>query len=588
MRKQSERCMSVVVVLIGLLALGVPAQAVEYTTAHPLSSVITTSVQSCGQFLQLPVPVIAWGGDMGTVNANGNTEVTSPGSIFAKNNLLVKLYREDRLAKQVEDYLSCKTPFLRGTVGMIAMASDVLNADPRTKPVVIYQLTWSEGGDVLVVRDTIKEPKYLAGKKIALQAYGPHADYLTTVLKSAGVAPSSVEIKWVKDITEGDKTSVHPAKAMREDPSISAVFVISPDANALTSGGKIGTGGEDSAKGARVLLSTKTANRVIADVYVVRSDWYAANQDKVFAFVHGLMLAQEASAKLMADKQPKKTYDEWIAASAKMLLGSSDLVADTEGMWADAYFVGWKGNVQFFADQNYPRNLAKLSAEVGEAFGPAGLKLIAKPVSLTPAALDYQKLSEGISDTSGVEASRFSRQAVEQLVRAREQTNTTEGRLFSFEVGFAPNQQSFASDVFGNEFDRVIELVSTYGGALLTIEGHADTLAYLKRKLGGGGAEELARMKQGAKNLTLQRANTVRDSLLVYAEQKGVTLDANQFATVGNGFMKPNVLGCTYDQQGDITATCAPKTENEWNAMRRVVFSVISIEAESSNFQGLK
>ena len=51
-------------------------------------------------------------------------------------------------------------------------------------------------------------------------------------------------------------------------------------------------------------------------------------------------------------------------------------------------------------------------------------------------------------------------------------------------------------------------------------------------------------MKQGAKNLTLQRANAVRDALLRPRERKSVTLDANQFATVGNGFMKPNVPGC--------------------------------------------
>ena len=101
-------------------------------------------------------------------------------------------------------------------------------------------------------------------------------------------------------------------------------------------------------------------------------------------------------------------------------------------------------------------------------------------------------------------------------------------------------------------------------------------------------AEELSRMKQGAKNLTLQRANAVRDALLAYAKQKGVTLDANQFATVGNGFMKPNVSGCVFDKDGDITAKCAPRTKDEWDAMRRVVFSVVSVEAESASFQALK
>jgi ABC-type nitrate/sulfonate/bicarbonate transport system substrate-binding protein/outer membrane protein OmpA-like peptidoglycan-associated protein len=578
---------SILLAGLGLLLVAIRADAVEYTTAHPLASAITTPVKDCGTFAQLPVPIIAWGGDMPTIYANGSTEATSPGSLFAKNSLSVKLYREDRLAKQIEDFLSCKTPFLRGTLGMVAQASDVLNADPRTRPVVIYQLTWSEGGDVLVVKDGIKEPKDLAGKKIVLQAYGPHVDYLTTVLKSAGISLSDVTIQWVKDITAGDKASVDPAKAFREDPSVQAAFVISPDANALTSGGKIGTGAEDSVKGAHVLLSTKTASCIIADVYVVRRDWFDANQATVFAFVHALMLAQEASAKSMSDKQPKKAYDDFIKASAKMLLGSADSTADAEGLWGDARFVGWKGNVQFLADDSFPRNLAKLSAEASEAL--IALKLIAKPVSLTAGALDYAKLADGVADTAGIEASRFSHDAVEKLVRQRQQTDKmAEGRLFSFEIRFAPNQQAFTADLYGAEFDRVVGLVSTYGGALLTIEGHADTLEYLKRKQASGTAEELSRMKQGAKNLTLQRANAVRDALLAYAKQKGVTLDANQFATVGNGFMKPNVPGCAFDKDGDITANCAPRTKDEWDAMRRVVFSVVSVEAEAEAFQALK
>ena len=138
---------SILLAGLGLLLVASRADAVEYTTAHPLASAITTPVKDCATFSQLPVPIIAWGGDMPTIYANGSTEATSPGSLFAKKNLSVKLYREDQLAKQIEDFLSCKTPLLRGTLGMVAQASDVLNADPRTKPVVIYQLTWSEGGD---------------------------------------------------------------------------------------------------------------------------------------------------------------------------------------------------------------------------------------------------------------------------------------------------------------------------------------------------------------------------------------------------------------------------------------------------------
>lgn len=577
-----------VAVCLGLSALtsGI-AQAVDYTDARPLSQVVKSNVQACGAIRPVPVPLIAWGGDMVTILGNGNTDVTAKGSLFDTKGLSLKLYREDRFVKQVEDYLSCKTPFLRGTVGMIAQANDVISADARTKPVVINQLTFSEGGDVLVVRDYIKTPKDLCGKTVALQAYGPHVDLLTTVLKDAG-CPGNVKIKWTKDITENpkDKNSVYPARALREDKSVDAVFVISPDADGLTNGK-----GEGRVKGAWSLFSTKTANRVIADVYVVRKDYFDAHPGMVESFVNGQFVAYEAAAKLVAEKdgKSKAPYNAWLAASAKMLLDSASSVNDAAGMWGDAKFAGWKGNVSFFADSNFPRRLDVLALEAGTAFGPAGLKLIGKAASFTPAMFDYTKLGNGVVDKDSFEASHFNKAAVDALVRERQQKDTvSDGTLFTFEIRFKPNQQSFSSDLYKADFDRVVNLTSTYGGALLTIEGHADTLEYLKRK-GNAAAtpEELSRMKQGAKNLTLQRANAVRDSLLGYAKSKKMTIDANQVSAIGYGFTKPNVSGCKLDQDGDVTVSCAPRSEEEWNAMRRVVFRVVSVEAESSQFEAL-
>ena len=65
---------SILLAGLGLLLAASRADAVDYTTAQPLSSVITTPVKDCGKFTELPVPMIAWGGDMATIYANGSTE----------------------------------------------------------------------------------------------------------------------------------------------------------------------------------------------------------------------------------------------------------------------------------------------------------------------------------------------------------------------------------------------------------------------------------------------------------------------------------------------------------------------------------
>src|SRR5688572_31377230 len=44
------------------------------------------------------------------------------------------------------------------------MAAEVASKDTRTKPVVIYQMTWSAGGDALVVKAGVNSARELRGK----------------------------------------------------------------------------------------------------------------------------------------------------------------------------------------------------------------------------------------------------------------------------------------------------------------------------------------------------------------------------------------------------------------------------------------
>lgn len=300
----------------------------RYIQSPPLIRVVTTPVGEVKSGGPTNVPLITWGGDITTIYANGNSLNTSKGSIFGNSGLNLKLFKEDDFQKQVEMYLRGETPYLRGTMGMINLASELLSQDLRTKPVVIYQMTWSNGGDVIVVKEGIKTLKDLCGKTIALQAYGPHVDYMTRVITDACGSVNKVNIKWTEDLVGVEGNT--PGAAFRGDPSVSAAFVISPDAVVLTSGGvgSVGTGAEFSVKGARAPFSTKTANRIIADVYVVRSDFLNKNRAEVEKFTHGLMLAEESLRDTVKNKTSQPApYKAMIDASAEILLGSRQAVA---------------------------------------------------------------------------------------------------------------------------------------------------------------------------------------------------------------------------------------------------------------------
>jgi len=557
------------------LFAGVAPAAPKYVQIKPMSQLIKAAV---GDVKDGPrkLPVITWGADVRSVYANGNAERTAKGSLFDQLGLDLQLVREDVFARQLESYLRGDTPYLRGTMGMVNMALDALGGDPRVRPVVIYQLSWSAGGDALVVKPGIKAAQDLRGKTIALQAYGPHVDYLGKLLKDAGLSFSDVNLVWLPDLTGTDNT---PTAAFYES-NVDAALVIIPDALLLSSGGNVGTGAEGSVKGARILLSTKTANRIIADVYAVRADFLKAHPEEVQTLVHGLMKAQEAMAKLMASRAAQaEDYRNAMRGAAKLLLDSPDAVEDTEAMYADAEHVDYSGNVKFFTDPQYPRGMGRLTSEIQGALAPLGLT--SGRATLGHANLDYKALRSGLSRLTAAEVPRFDSAKVATVVAKKQQQGTLgDDALFDFEVFFQPNQKSFSADMYQTEFDQVIDYAFTYGGALITVEGHSDPMQYLRLKKKGASDVELRRTRQSARNLSLARAMAVRDAVIEYAARKGVPLDPTQFAVVGQGIEAPKSGVCGSDP-------CAPQNEQQWRDNMRVQFRIIQVEAEAEVFQPL-
>ena len=561
--------------LAATLAVAAPKGATSYVAAPPLTEVVGATVGAVAPG-PVQVPIITWGGDIATVYGNGNNKTTDKTSVFGKLGLDLRLVREDVFAKQLAAYLTGRSPYLRGTLGMVQMANEAAAKDPRTKPVVIHQMTWSAGGDALVVKGNIKAARDLRGKTIALQAYGPHVDYLAKVLADAGMGMKDVKLKWVADLT-GSANS--PAAALH-DAGVDAAMVIIPDAQALTSRGTVGTGAEDSVKGARILLSTRTANRIVTDVYAVRADYLKSNRNEVENFVRGLLQAQEALKQLVAAKASRGAeYNKTMQASAQILLDSAQAVADTEGMYQDAEFTGFAGNRAFFDKKDNPRGFAQLNSEIQSALGAVGLTK--KSALLEHAKWDYGRLSGNAADTKEAEAPRFDAGQVASVVtRKQQQGKLSEGELFSFEVRFKPNQDSFSVEEYKEAFKQVVNLATTYGGAIITVEGHSDPMGYLKLKKDGSPQVVLSRTQQSAKNLSLSRASAVRDAVIAYGKGRGVSLDSAQFALVGHGIAQPKSGLCGADP-------CAPKTEQEWHSNMRVEFRIIQIEAEASVFKPL-
>lgn len=560
----------------------------------------------------IQVPYIFWGGDVATFYANGGLR-TQSGTIFAQQGLNLNLVGGDDFTQQVRDYVSGKSPYLRCTMGMLGQASEVIGSDPRTKPVVFLQLTWSKG-DHLVTKPGIKTLSDLKGKTIALQQGGPHVKLLDDVLKLSRLGWDDIRVVWTKELS-GDTDS--PLALLKKRNDIDGAFVITPDMIALTGGlQNVGNGAEGTVKGARVLASTSELSRSIADVYVCRDDWYKAHHDEVVKFAAGYMKACESVVEMQAAYNTKgsKEYTA-ILKMSQDIFGKKALPTieeDAKGLVEDAVFVGYPGNVVFFTGEN---NAVGFDTQTREVLDLAeGRKYVNVRSGFLSANIDYQSPAfvGYLKETKVAQGQRFRGEAVQKEIEDLTSGGGLDDRtLISFTIQFAANATDFNGDTYGAEFQRVVDTLSKAGNGVIAVRGHADptkTLAdFVKAgvskgtlKQSGttgnynyfldGSAIDLSDTKtivniidkgaidnapnginpketmQEALNLSRRRAEAVRQKIIEYANKKNLHLDPSQIQPSGVGVKEPLIA--------------KPRNTTEANQNMRVEFRLVRVVAE--------
>jgi hypothetical protein len=596
-----------VLIFLGILASSALAQNKSFKDL-----VGPVQVQPVIPSKTLCVPYIFWGGDVATFYANGGLR-TAPNSLFEQQGLSIKLLPGDDFPQQVRDYMEGRSPFLRCTMGMLGMASEVVGSDPRTKPVVLFQLTWSKG-DHFVAKSHIKKLADLKGKTIVIQEAGPHVKALDDALKLVQLTWSDVKVITCKNMT-GEVDS--PAALFRQRNDIDAAWVVTPDMIGLTGGlQNIGSGAEGTVKGSHVIASTNELSRSISDVYVCRKDWFDANQDVAYKFTAGYFKSCERIMEYQSSYNSKGSK-EYLAVlqMAQDIFGKKSiptLEEDAAGLITDAVFVGFPGNVVFFNEENNPNGFesqSKESIDLAISLGYAKIRS-----GFFSASLDYtSKFFVGyLHNTKVDQGDRFSGEALQEEIEQLTNSGALDSNtLISFSIQFQPTQNTFTSDVYGQEFDRVIKALSKAGNGIIAVRGHSDPTKTLSDFVKAGVAKGFIKQSgtpgnysyyyngklldladtasiikiiedgslegpatginpkdtmQSALNLSRQRAEAVREAIIKYAKDRNIKLDPSQIQIFGVGIKEPLIS--------------KPRNMGEASQNMRVEFRLVRVSAE--------
>jgi ABC-type nitrate/sulfonate/bicarbonate transport system substrate-binding protein len=405
--------------------------------------------------------------------------------------------------------------------------------DTRIMPRVYQQVDWSNGGDGIIVRENIKTVSDLRGKKIALAENSPSHYFLLNMLVRGGVQPHEVNMETVPD-------AFTAAAAFNTDKSFAAAVTWAPDIYNL-----------EKVKGNRLLVTTLTANKLIADVWFARADFAKDHPDIIEGLVRGIFDGMEE----MKKETNRQKCSELMAA------GYGLPASEALEMMADAHSTNVAENYQFLMNDNNPTNFERVWNQAYYLYRHIG-------------TIKHQRVpADQVVDFSIVDKLRkeepYASQKDEYTVKFVPKT-TRQLKVESDEIltntviiHFAPNdwnldktvdktvdgktvQQLYDPNV-KNVLDEVANLAGTFGLARIIIAGHTDS------SMKGRVPADLV------KELSLNRANAVKQALVAKFD-----LDSNQF----------NVDGVGWDEPAD---SAAPTNQAK---NRRVEVKIYAAEAE--------
>ncbi len=415
----------------------------------------------------------------------------------------------------IDDPVAMRDAFAAGnvhvgwaTVDMLPLLVEGLKKDSRVMPRVYQQIDWSNGGDGIVVRDTITTMSQLRGRKVVLAQNSPSHFFILNALINAGVQPAEVDFKFVGDAFQA-------AAAFNADKSIAGCVSWAPDIYNL-----------EKVKGNKLIVTTATANKLIADVWFARADFAKDHQDIIEGIVRGILDAMVD----LKEQEARQKVAKWMAAGYG--IGETEAL----GMLGDAHWTNFAENREFFLNQNNPTNFERT---YDSAY------FLYKRVNAVTEKVPFDKIMDFSVLKKLESVPRYAQQKDEYDVRFAPmsagtiQAESNEILTKTVVIHFFPNSWELRKKVTRNidgrdveelydpSVDPVVEevgrLAGQYGAARIVIEGHTDS------SMQGRIPPTLVQ------ELSMNRANAVKEGLI----QKFPKLQPNQFATAGVGWQRP-------------------------------------------------
>jgi NitT/TauT family transport system substrate-binding protein len=488
-----------------LLAGDKPVSLIGESAIPPVTGVSDYDKPTKDGKLVVEFPINIWPGWAPIIVANGGME-PNPSSVFAqKYGFYVKLSIVDDPVKARDLFASGHSHILWGTLDMIALFAPELSRDSRTVPVVCQQVDWSDGGDGIVARGDIRSINDFhqrGGKrrKVVLAQNSPSHYLVMSLLLDAGIDPGEVDFKWASDAPAAAKIFVN-------DASFDAFVGWSPDIYNVA----------DLVKGTRQVVTTESANHLIADVWAVRNDFYRDHPEIVSGLVQGIfegvdMVRKDVpgAARLMSTAFATPVED------CTSMIGKDGGIKD-----GDAHLTNYRENSNFFLDPLNPSSFEIVWNRASAIYKSLGAIDAPVPAAKVKAASVLSKLADVYKQVPDLSQPTFRPGAIYKNVEADTGAILAKSVIVTFAANSAVLNPQYDATI-PKTLEEIGDLAGKFGNAYIVIEGNTD--ASLKGVVPA----------DAVKTLSYDRADAVRKAIL-----EKYKFDPNKFKVIGNGWDNP-------------------------------------------------
>jgi len=264
------------------------------------------------------VGVVTWGGYAGGQYFNGGFTASTESRYYKDYGIMVEFVLNDEFSSSRNAWKADKVDVMWTTADSFVTEVDGLK---DYEPQIIFQADWSRGGDAIVVGHGIDTVKDLRGKTISLALGTPSHSFILNTLAAGDMNYG--------DIKPIETDSAITAASMFKAGKVDAAVVWSPD-------------DEDCVRnvtGSKVIVSTKKASNIIADVFFVKKSFLNKNRDSLKALVEGWL---RGAAEINSDPSAKEKAIQILMDGLKLDKGLASTAIN------NARLCTYGDNVNFF------------------------------------------------------------------------------------------------------------------------------------------------------------------------------------------------------------------------------------------------